>query len=123
MMAATYRIFLKNCSFFARHGVLDEEEVLGQRFFVDAELTVQDHGALESDDIEGTVDYGKVFGVIEAVVTGERFFLIEALAKRIGSSICQRFPGVVHAAITVRKPSAPVAGILDYVEVRVDHHA
>lgn len=122
-MSGTYRIYLKNCSFFARHGVMDEEKVLGQRFFVDADLTVADNGALDSDDIEGTVHYGEVFQVIESVVTGERYYLIEALAKRIGRVLCERFPGVVHASITVRKPSAPVPGVLDYVEVKVDHDA
>lgn len=120
-MGESYRIHLKNCSFFARHGVLQEEKVLGQRFFVDAELRVADYGALDSDDIDGTVDYGKVFQTIEAVVTGERYFLIEALAKRIGRTVCEKFPGVVSALITVRKPSAPVPGVLDYVEVTVEH--
>ncbi len=122
-MSGTYRIFLKNCSFFARHGLMDEEKVLGQRFFVDAELLVTDNGALETDDFDGTVDYGRVFQEIEAVVTGDRFFLIEALARRIGRVVCERFPGVLKASITVRKPSAPVIGVLDYVEVTVEHHA
>ncbi|RUX35071.1 hypothetical protein EOA33_36345, partial [Mesorhizobium sp. M4A.F.Ca.ET.050.02.1.1] len=36
-----YVIRMKNCAFFARHGVLDEEETLGQRFYVDAALTVE----------------------------------------------------------------------------------
>ena len=35
-----YVIRMKNCAFFARHGVHDEEERLGQRFYVDAVLTV-----------------------------------------------------------------------------------
>ena len=35
-----YVIRMKNCAFFARHGVHDEEEALGQRFYVDAALTV-----------------------------------------------------------------------------------
>lgn len=122
-MSDTYRILLKNCSFFARHGVMHEEKVLGQRFFIDALLTVADNGALDSDDIAGTVHYGEVFETIEAVVTGERFYLIEALAKRIGRVVCERFPGVLRAEITVRKPSAPVPGVLDYVETTVIHDA
>ncbi len=44
-MTGTYTITLANCAFFARHGVMDEEEVLGQRFFVDAELEVMPAGA------------------------------------------------------------------------------
>ena len=42
-----YVIRMKNCAFFARHGVLDEEEALGQRFYVDAELTVEPSRPLE----------------------------------------------------------------------------
>ena len=39
-MTTTYTITMKNCAFFARHGLHDAEEFLGQRFFVDAELDV-----------------------------------------------------------------------------------
>ncbi len=49
LMGTKYTITLQNCAFFARHGVHDEEEFLGQRFFVDAELDVVAAGALESD--------------------------------------------------------------------------
>ena len=114
-----YQIRLKNCAFFARHGVHDEEETLGQRFYVDAVLTVDPGRALDEDSIEGTVDYGVAFGVIETIVTGERRFLIEALALEVGKALVDRFPQIRRAEITVRKPNAPVAGVLDFVEVTV----
>ena len=41
-----YVIAMKNCAFFARHGVHDEEETLGQRFYVDAVLSVDPGDAL-----------------------------------------------------------------------------
>lgn len=119
----TYRILLKNCAFFARHGVHDAEEVLGQRFFVDAELQVRPGEALESDSIEETVDYGVAFQEIEKVITGKRRFLIESLAREVAVALCGRFPQIAHARITIRKPNAPVPGVLDYVEVTVDHAA
>ena len=115
----TYTIRMKNCAFFARHGVLDEEEALGQRFYVDAELTVDPGTALEQDSIDGTVDYGVAFAVIEKIITGERRFLIEALALEVGKALSRRFPQIRRAAITVRKPNAPVRGVLDHVEVTV----
>lgn len=114
-----YLIRMKNCAFFARHGVLDEEETLGQRFYVDAALTVDPGRALEDDSIEGTVDYGVAFQVIERIITGERRFLIEALALEVGKALTQRFPQISRAEITVRKPNAPVPGVLDHVEVTV----
>ncbi len=116
-----YQIVLKNCAFFARHGVFTEEEALGQRFFVDARLEVEAARALEHDEIEGTVDYGKAFQVIEKVITGERRYLIEALAMAVAKAICRQFPMVRLAEITVRKPNAPVPGVLDHVEVKIVH--
>ena len=114
-----YLIRMKNCAFFARHGVFDEEEMLGQRFYVDAALTVDPGHALEDDAIEGTVDYGVAFQVIEKIITGERRFLIEALALEVGKALTLRFPQITRAEITVRKPNAPVPGVLDHVEVTV----
>lgn len=114
-----YVIRMKNCAFFARHGVLDEEETLGQRFYVDAELEVRPDSALESDSIAGTVDYGVAFTEIEKIVTGRRRFLIEALAMDVAQALCRKFPQIKRAEITVRKPNAPVPGVLDHVEVTV----
>ncbi|MFE0014509.1 dihydroneopterin aldolase [Mesorhizobium sp. NPDC059054] len=114
-----YVIRMKNCAFFARHGVHDEEERLGQRFYVDAVLTVDPAKELDEDAIDGTVDYGIAFTVIEKIITGERRFLIEALALDVARALTQRFPQIKTAEITVRKPNAPVPGVLDYVEVTI----
>lgn len=115
----TYQIRMKNCAFFARHGVHDEEEMLGQRFYVDAVLDVEPGRALLDDAISETVDYGVAFGVIEKIITGERRFLIESLALEVGKALTERFPQIQRAEITVRKPNAPVPGVLDHVEVTV----
>ncbi|NLR97359.1 dihydroneopterin aldolase [Rhizobium sp. P38BS-XIX] len=120
---SSYTILLKNCSFFARHGVLEQEEVLGQRFFVDAAMDVEAGNALETDEIENTVDYGVAFAVIEKIVLGQRRYLIEALANDIATALRKRYPQIVQVKITVRKPSAPVPGILDYAQVCVGQHA
>jgi len=118
-MTSDYTIRMKNCAFFARHGVFDAEETLGQRFYVDAVLEISSQSPLEKDDIDATVDYGAAFAVIEEIVTGRRRFLIEALAADVGKALCERFPAIRRAEITVRKPNAPVPGILDHVEVTV----
>lgn len=114
-----YTIRMKNCAFFATHGLFDEEEALGQRFYVDAVLQVEPGKALEDDAIEDTVDYGVAFSVIEKIITGERRFLIEALAWEVAKALAARFPQIRMAEVTVRKPNAPVRGVIDYVEVTV----
>lgn len=117
----TYTITLKNCAFFAHHGVFEEETKLGQRFFIDATLEVDPKGALEHDSIEGTVHYGEAFAVIQELVTSRNRYLIETLALDIAKGLRSTFPQITHATITVRKPNAPVPGILDHVEVTVRH--
>lgn len=114
-----YVIRMMNCAFFARHGVHEEEERLGQRFYVDAVLTVDPGDALEADSIEGTVNYGEAFIEIERIVTGRRRYLIEALALDVAKTLAARFPQIVKSEITVRKPNAPVPGVLDHVEVTI----
>lgn len=121
-----YTIRMRNCAFFARHGVFEEEERLGQRFYVDAELKVETGPNLELDSIESTVDYGAAFIEIERIITGKRRFLIEALALDVARALCEKFEPIAQAIITVRKPNAPVPGVLDHVEVTVSwppHHA
>ena len=118
---ALYRIALKNCAFFARHGLLSEEEALGQRFLVDAVLWVEGVEALEQDSIEGTVDYGEAFKIIERIIMGKRRYLIESLALEVAMAVCHEFEPVRRAEITVRKPNAPINGVLDHVEVTVTY--
>ena len=118
---ANYKITLKNCAFFARHGVFNEEETLGQRFFVDATLDVNAGDALDNDEIEGTVDYGTAFQVIEEIITGKRRFLIESLALETARALCKKFEMIEKAEITIRKPNAPVQGVLDYAEVTISY--
>lgn len=118
---STYTITLKNCAFFARHGAFPEEEVLGQRFYIDAEFEVPVGAALTDDDLNATMHYGHAFTVIETVVTTTRRALIEALAHDVALALCEKFPQIRRVVITVRKPSVPIPGILDYVEVRVEH--
>jgi len=35
----------------------------------------------------------------------------------VARALCDRFPEIVRAEVTVRKPNAPVNGVLDHVEV------
>ncbi len=68
-------------------------------------------------------NYGIAFTVIEEIVTGKRRYLIEALALDIAKGALRAFPQITRAKITVRKPNAPVPGVLDYVQVSVEHFA
>ena len=122
-MSDTYRIGLKNCVFFARHGVFEAEAQLGQSFHIDIDMDVSSVGALQSDNPDETVDYGAVHTALQEIVTGERCNLIESLAYRIGKALCAEFPAIHRVSVTIRKPGAPIAGVFDHAEVRVEYVA
>ena len=54
------KIELKNLAFFARHGVLEEEAKLGQRFKVDVLLRLVDGLRFEDDSPQRTVNYVEI---------------------------------------------------------------
>jgi 7,8-dihydroneopterin aldolase/epimerase/oxygenase len=118
-----YTITLKNCAFFAYHGALREENNMGQRFYIDATLEVEPSKPLHYDDLDHVVDYGNVFEKIESIVSKTRFVLIESLAQNIARQLLDTFSLIKQAHVTVRKPSAPIKGLLDYVEVSVIENA
>lgn len=104
---------------FGRHGVLAEEAVLGQRFYISLEVELDLGPAGRSDDVAGTVSYADLTAVAVAIATERRFNLIEALAETVAAEILARFAQVDAITVQVDKPSAPVPAILDSVGVAI----
>jgi dihydroneopterin aldolase len=104
---------------FARHGVNEAEQQLGQRFILDIELDVDLAAAAKSDRIADTVDYGEVTAVTEAAFRDKHFYLIEASAAHVAGAILAHFPRVQAVTVTVKKPSAPVPAVIDHVSATV----
>lgn len=111
------RIHLKNMTFYGYHGHLAEENALGQRFMIDLTLSLDMAEAARTDDLEATVNYVKVFALCRDVVENDRVKLLETLASDIIDRILESFPPVTAVEITIKKPSAPMAGVLDYVAI------
>ncbi len=113
------KIILKNLGFFGYHGVLEAENTLGQKFFVDVELGVSLKQAGDSDHVEDTVHYGMVYEVVKSIVEGPAFNLIEAVAEKTTQEIFKQFEKVQTIRLQLRKPEAPVNGIYDYFAVEI----
>lgn len=105
--------------FYAYHGVLSDEQSLGGKFEVDVDLHADlTRGAL-SDKLQQTVDYERVYDYIKQLVLGKKYYLIEALGETIADGLLKEFKKVEKVVVRVRKPSAPVKGVVDYVEVEI----
>jgi dihydroneopterin aldolase len=104
---------------FGRHGLLPEEAVLGQRFYISLEARLDLSEAGKSDAVAGTVSYADLTQIAVAISTEQRFNLIEALAEAIAASILERFVRIDAITVRVDKPSAPVPAILDGVSIEI----
>ena len=115
----TERIILKNIAFYGYHGTNAHETELGQRFFMDVEMFLNLGEAIAADDLDRTVNYKAVFEDVRKIAENKRYRLVESLGESIARTILERYP-VDRAVIRIRKPSVPLEGILDYIEVEVD---
>ena len=112
-------IRLCNMQFYGRHGVNLEEQSLGQRFEVDVDLRIDTRPAALQDDLHLTINYAQVYKTVKQIVEEQRFALIETLAETIAMHIGRQFaPESVR--VCVRKPHAPLKGVLDYVAVDIE---
>ena len=102
------RIELRGLRVLGVHGALPDEQVRAQPFEIDLDVDADLSVAGRSDHLDDTVDYGALAAMVERVVAGERFTLLERLAERIADEVRQD-ERVEEATVTVRKLRPPVA--------------
>jgi dihydroneopterin aldolase len=112
------QIALRGLHAFGFHGVLPEERSEGQRFIIDAVLSVNSRFAAASDDLNDTVDYGGLAQRLLAAVESDPVNLIETLAQRL-ADICLAPERVIAVEITVHKPEAPTGVNVDDVTITI----
>ena len=115
----TDRIVLAGMIFQARHGVHDREKVTAQRFEIDVELETDLQPAGLEDDLQRTIDYGRVYETVRTIVESTTFNLIEALAEAISHELLADLPAIDEVVVRVRKPEVDLGGPLSYAGVQI----
>jgi dihydroneopterin aldolase len=112
------RIVLANMRFQGRHGVYDWERQNPQPFEVDVELVLDLQPPGIDDDLQLSVDYGRVYDAVRQIVESMSFRLLEALAEAISHELLADFD-VAEVVVRVRKPEVRLDGPLDYAGVEI----
>jgi dihydroneopterin aldolase len=105
--------------FLGRHGYYEKEQLEPQPFEVDVELRLNLQPSGVDDDLEKTVDYGRVYQVARQVVESTTYRLLEAIAEAISHELLATFPAVDEVGVRVRKPTVQVGGPLQYAGVEI----
>jgi dihydroneopterin aldolase len=117
---AHYKVSLENIRLYGYHGASENERELGQRFEIDVEITADLSEAVAADSMSKTVNYEKVYRLVESEVVKEKYHLLETMADKIARDLLKQFDAL-EVLVRVRKPSVPIAGSIDHVEVEVSH--
>lgn len=100
-------IRLSDLRFRAYHGVLPQERVVGNDYYVNLSLTLSAVAdATYTDQLEGTVNYAEAYQVVQAEMAAPSA-LLEHVAQRILTRLFNRFDLVEKAAVEVIKINPP----------------
>jgi dihydroneopterin aldolase len=104
---------------FGRHGYLEEERRLGQRFLVDLWVDVDDEAA-RSDRIEDTLDYRRLAAQVREVFAGPSILLLEGMAGAVADGVMERFAMAQRVRVRVRKPDVILEPPVEHAAVIVE---
>jgi len=113
----TDTIFITGLVIHARHGVMDHETEVGQRFVIDLELFTDLSESSHTDRLVDTVSYSNVVATATAAFKNTNYKLLERAAGAVADSILAAFSRIRSVKVTVHKPHAPIAAIFHDVGV------
>ena len=113
------RIVLEGMQFYGFHGVNPEEQALGQSYLVDLAVELDLSQAGQSDRLDDTVSYTRLYRVVQSVMEGESRNLLETAAQAIAAQVLAQFP-VDAVSVSVKKPRPPVRGsVIEHAMVEI----
>ena len=111
-------IILRNVRFHAFHGVLPQERQVGGDFQVNLRVGYPLEKAMESDEVEDTLNYATLFDLVkrEMNISSQ---LLEHVAGRIVKAIVATFPAVTSIDLELIKQNPPMGADSDGAGVEV----
>ncbi len=117
-------IFLRNVRFYAYHGVLPQERLVGGEYVLNLKADYDVSRAMRTDDVADTLNYAAVFEMVRHEM-GVPSALLEHVVGRIGECLFREFPQIRSLDISLCKSNPPMGSDSEGagVEVRLvnDH--
>jgi len=104
---------------FAYHGCLDEEARIGGHYLVDVHVEGDLTEAERTDDLDRTVDYGRVVAIVHEQMA-ERSKLIEHVAARILSGLKAEWPQHGPWRVRMVKERPPIDGDVEAAAITLE---
>ena len=107
MTIAASKIYLDEMRFYAYHGVMEQERLVGGEYSVSLAVEADLTEAVRTDDVANTVNYAALYEVVknEMAVPSK---LLEHVAGRIGRRALDKFERITTLTIRVTKLNPPM---------------
>ena len=120
MQATEMYIRMEGMKFYAFHGVLPQENLVGANFYIDLKLKTDFTHAAETDELAGTVSYADIHAVVkEEMQTPSK--LLEHVCQRIARRLFHDFPTIETIDISLFKENPPMGACAQRVGVEVHY--
>ena len=106
-------IALEGMRFHAKHGFYEEEQILGNWFVVDVQITTN---MIPEDDLAHIINYETVYEICRIVMEMPTK-LLESLVERIIAGLSRQFRSIQKVAVSVKKENPPLGGQVAYSRV------
>ena len=120
MKATDMYIRLEGMKFYAFHGVLPQENLVGANFYVDLKLKTDFTQAAETDELEGTVSYADIHTAVKEEMSIPSK-LLEHVCQRIARRLFHDFPTVETIDICLSKENPPMGACAESIGVEVHY--
>ena len=100
-------VILKDVRFHAFHGVMPQETKVGADFLVNLRIGYPLGTAMESDEVDDTLNYAEVYDLVKQEMEPPSK-LLEHVAGRIVKVIGQHYPLVTSIDLTLMKQNPPI---------------
>ncbi len=111
-------VYIDKVRLHAYHGVLPQEQTVGNDYLLSVELLCDITNAMATDDLAGTVNYATVYELVrrEMLIPSK---LLEHVVGRIGESLFAAFPSISEIKLSLAKVNPPMGADCDGAGVKV----
>lgn len=113
------KVSLEGMEFYARHGYYEEERIIGNKYSVDVTIEADLSDAADTDKLEGTINYEKVYEIVSGVMAIDAL-LLEHLAGKIIKELNIAFPHIKKSWVKVSKYNPPIKGLCHRAVVELE---
>lgn len=111
-------LFLNNLHFHAHHGVMPQEQLVGNEYTINLKVKVDISRAMLSDEVSDTVNYAEVFVCVKEEMNISSK-LLEHVAGRIIQRLFNEFPTIESIELRLAKRNPPMNADIDAAGIEV----